>query len=166
MWRVSVLLLVARSVAAEPAKTCAPAGGVLFEIDQRATGKRTTATTQLFANGAWRARSFDTDGKLADAEQGCLAPDVLKAIATALRTAPWKTTHAQPTCTLSPRWSTFKWKARSVFTERDCSGDTLDEESAHALDLIEAYIPLVGLDDDLRPRSRHPSPLCRTPGCD
>ena len=166
MWRVLVVLLVARLVAAEPAKTCAPAGGVLFEIDQRATGKRTTATTQLFANGAWRAQSFDIDGKLADTEQGCLDPDVLKAITNALRTARWKTVHAQSTCTLSPRWSTFKWKKRTLFTERDCSGDTLDVDSAHALDLIEAYIPLVALDDDLRPRSRHPSPLCRAPGCD
>jgi len=165
MWRVLVLLLVARSVAADPMKTCAPAGAVLLEIDQRATGKRTTATTQLFANGAWRARSFDTDGKLADTEQGCLAADAMKAITSALRTAPWKTTHAQPTCTLSPRSSTFKSRKRTLFTERDCSGDTLDDESAHALDLIEAYIPLVALDDDLRPRSRHPS-LCRAPGCD
>lgn len=107
MWRLLVLIVVARTAAAEPPKTCAPAGGVVLEIDQRATGKRTTATTVLFANGAWHAKSFDTDGKLADTEHGCLGPDVLKAIGNALRDAPWRVTHAKPTCALSPRWSTF-----------------------------------------------------------
>jgi len=147
-----VLTLAASTAAAEPAKprTCSPAGGVLFEIDQRATGKRTTATTRLYANGAWRSQTFDTDGTRADTEQGCLAPDVMKAIADALRGAPWKVTHSQPTCTLSPRWSTFKWKTRTLFTERDCSGNSLDEQSTQALDLIEAYVPLPSLDDDMR----------------
>jgi hypothetical protein len=169
MWRVLAVVCVARAALAEPAKprTCAAAGGALVEIDQRATGKRTTATTILFANGAWRSQTFDTDHTLADTEQGCLAPDALKTIVNALRAAPWKVMRARPTCALSPRWSTFKWKAHT-FTERDCSGITLDTDSARALDLLEAYVPLPALDDASLPRGRHgvsclENPLA--PGC-
>lgn len=170
MWRILALALAVSTASAEPAKrACTPAGGVLLEIDQRATGKRTTAATVLFANGAWRSKTFDTDGKLADTEQGCLGPDVRDGIAAALHTATWKVTHVKPSCALSPRWSTFKTKTRAVFTERDCSGNTLDHDSAKALDLIEAYVPVPALDDDALPRPHHVTQTCLNdplaPGC-
>ena len=166
MWRALALLLAVSTAAAEPAaikpapRSCSPAGGVLFEIDQRATGKRTTATTLLYTNGAWRVRSFDTDGKLAHTEQGCLEPDHLSQIVQALRDASWKVVHTQPTCSLSPRWSSYRWKARTVFTERTCSGDKLDDASLKAVNLIGFYVLVPALDDDARPRHNHVSQEC------
>lgn len=171
-----MLLLAVSTAAAESAKprACSPGGGVLFEIDQRASGKRTTATTLLYANGAWRSRTFDTDGKLADTEQGCLDGKIVKQIVDALRTAHWTVAHTQPTCSLSPRWSIYRWKKRSVFTERACSGDALDDDSAKAVDLVEMHVVPPDLDDDdARPRHSHrghlsqeclDNPLAR--GCD
>ncbi len=161
MWRLLVVgSLLAAPAAAEP-RHCDPAGGVLFEIDQRAAGKRTTATTLLYGNGAWRSKTFDTDGKLADTEHGCLEHEHLERIVAALRGATWKVTHTAPTCALSPRWSTFTWKARRLFTERACSGDALDADSAKALDLIQQYVVPVDLDDASRPRGAgHVSQQC------
>ncbi|HSN30390.1 MAG TPA: hypothetical protein VLT45_29075, partial [Kofleriaceae bacterium] len=134
MWRMlAVGMLLATPSFAEPphaARRCDPAGRVLFEIDQRAAGKRTTATTLLYANGAWRSKAFDTDGKLASTEQGCLEPEQLERVIAALHGAPWKVTHAKPTCALSPRWSTFKWQTRT----------------------LEMYVVPAALDDATRPR--------------
>ncbi|MBV8760371.1 MAG: hypothetical protein JO257_23970 [Deltaproteobacteria bacterium] len=164
MWRaIGIWLLLARAAFAEPVaikarpRACWPAGGVLFEIDQRATGKRSTATTLLFANGAWRTATFDTDGKPAATGKGCLEKYQVARIVEALAAATWKVTHTPSTCTLSPRWSTYKWKTRVVFTDRACSGDALDTDSAKAIDLVDFYVVPPALDDDARPH-RHGLP--------
>ena len=162
MWRViGAVMLVAAAAVAEPAQSprrprqCDPAGGVLFEIDQRALGKRTTSTTLLYANGAWRTKTFDSDGKPAETDQGCLEDYQVKRVNEALRGAKWKVTHTKPSCALSPRWTTYKWKTRTIYTERTCSGDALDADSDQALGEIELYVVAPNLDDATLPRTRH-----------
>lgn len=61
----------ASAASAEP---CKPAGGLLFEIDQRAVprAKLATAVTRLYANGAWETQIFEAGGKVERTDRGCL----------------------------------------------------------------------------------------------
>src|SRR5262245_35986513 len=99
-----LLLALVRSVAADPTqkppRQCKPAGGLLFEIAQRANhkAKLTTATTRLYENGSWKTEVVDLDGKLMRTRSGCLDPSDVASIRAGLRSAGWKTTRTNETC--------------------------------------------------------------------
>ena len=161
---VILLLTLVRTTAAadpqKPARTCKPSGGVLFEVAQRAKRPAVvpTATTRLYANGAWRLAVIDVDGKFARTDSGCLEPSQVKSIRESLRAAPWKTTRSDQTCRADqPRFTTYTWKRRLLYTERTCNERVLDAESQRALDLVTYYLnPPVdhgGRIDCLRTRS-------------
>jgi len=142
-----VLVVLARSAAADrapkPTRECKPAGGVLFEVAQRVDGKAklTTATTRLFENGAWKTEIFDIDGKLARSRSGCLEVADVAGILAELSSAKWKTTRTNATCRADqPRLTLYKWKGRQLYKERTCNVEVLDQQSRHALDLIELHL--------------------------
>jgi hypothetical protein len=149
MWRVNAIVLVAllRTAAADPAEApkheCKAGGAVLFEVDQRADrkAKLTTATTQLFENGAWKTEVRDVDGRLARSDSGCLASADLESVRAQLRSATWKTTRTKEACrTDQPRSTLYKWKGRLLYTERTCNLEALDSTSRRALDIIEVQL--------------------------
>ena len=128
---------------AAPTGDCKPAGGVMFEIGRGVVrnAKLPTATTQLFENGAWRTEVIDVDGRLARQRSGCLEPTAVEVIRESLRAARWKLARSKATCRADqPRFTTYRWKRRLLFTDRTCNIDVLDEDSQHALDLVDSYL--------------------------
>ena len=172
----ALLLALVRTVAADPVRSpqpheCKPSGGLLFEVDQRATrkAKLTTATTRLYENGSWKTEVVDVDGTVARTLVGCLESTVVDTIRVSLRDATWKTTHRKVTCRPDDRrFTQYRWKGRLVYTERACNVDALDDDSQHVLDLIafDLHIP-DDLDSAAVPIGRHlnciDTPLA--PGC-
>ncbi len=140
-----VIVTLVRTAAAEPAtpaRTCKPSGGVLFEVAQHAKHRvLPTSTTRLYANGAWKLEVIDVDGKVARTDAGCLGPSQVKSIRESLRAAPWKTTRSDRTCRVDqPRFTTYRWKHRLLYTERTCNERVLDADSQRALDLVTYYV--------------------------
>lgn len=151
---------------AAPPRSCAPAGGLLFEIDQLATSKAklTTAKTRLYGNGAWKTEFFDVDGKLARTRAGCLEHSQLDSIKAGLRSAKFTTTASDATCRKDdPRFTVYKLKGKTLYTEHSCNVDVLDRDSRGALDLIEYYLSVPSDPDGAgspRPRGHHVTPEC------
>lgn len=150
VWVVAIGLGLGGPAAAEP---CKPSGSVIFEIDQRAVpnAKLTTATTKLYANGAWQSEVRDPDGRVARRDAGCLAAAKVEAIRDELRGASWKTSPSGLTCRSDqPRYTAYLRNAHQVFIERSCNLDVLDETSQHAIDLVELLVHV----PDLEPAKR------------
>lgn len=171
-----VLVLVAHGAVAAPARTCRPAGGVLFEVDQRArrTAKLVMATTRLYANGAWQTRVIDPDGKLVRTEAGCLELSQLADVRAQLTGAAWKTHRADVTCAADqPRFTVYRWKGRALYVERTCNVVVLDEGSRHVLELLALYLQVPDdLDDAKADWKRYDDGISRkcldnplAPGC-
>ena len=136
-WLVLVLAM-AHVAAAEP-RTCKPAGGVLFEIQQRAVkgARLVTATTRLYGSGGWRTEVIDVDGKVARSEAGCLETSELDEVRGELARAEWRTTKSDTHCRADqPRFTRYIWRGRLVYTERTCNAVVLDPVSRHALDEV------------------------------
>jgi hypothetical protein len=131
---------------------------LLLEVDQRADrkAKLTTATTRLYDNGSWTTQVIDPDGKLARTQAGCLETSQVDIVRTELRSAKWKRVRAEVACRSDePRWTVYIGKGRVLYTERTCNAEVLDENSQHALDLIELYLQVpVDLDGASIPRKR------------
>ena len=169
-----LLLALAGSVSAGPAhkpsrsSECKPAGGLLFEIAQRADhkAKLTTATTRLYENGSWKTQVLDVDGKLMRTHAGCLNASDVTSIRASLRSAKWRTTRTDTRCRADqPRFTLYKWKGRLLYTERTCNIDVLDDESQKALDLVEFYLRApTQLDGGAVPQECLSNPLAK--GCD
>jgi hypothetical protein len=120
-----------------PDAACRPAGGVLFEIDHRvdAGAKLPASTTKVFANGGWTREDTDSDGKAASARAGCLDKPALKQLETTLQGAPWKVTMARMRCmAISASYTVYQVRGKPVFTQRLCSGESLDDKSRAKLD--------------------------------
>ena len=165
-----VLVALAQTAAADPAskptRECKPSGGVMFEVAQRVDrkAKLPTATTQLYENGAWTTKVIDVDGKIARTRSGCLEQSEVDSIRESLRAAKWKATRSNATCRADqPRSTTYKWRGRLLYTERTCNIDVLDDDSQHALDLVEIQLRVpLGLDGGGAPDCMS-NPLAR--GC-
>jgi hypothetical protein len=130
---------------APPAKAdgCKAVGNVVFEIDHRAiTGaKAPTATIKLFGNGAWTKVETNADGQALAPSSGCLGKAEAKHIASELRSAPWKITTARVHCmAMSTTFIEFQVDGKLVFTQKLCSGQTLDDKSRGALDSAIAQV--------------------------
>jgi hypothetical protein len=167
-----VLVALVRTASADPApkvaRECKPTGGVLVEVAQRVQPKTKlpTATTRLYDSGAWKTVVIDVDGKLARTRSGCLEPSDVDSIREKLLAAKWKTTRSNATCRVDqPRFTTYKWKSRLLYTERTCNIDVLDEDSQRALDVVEFHLRVpLELDGGGLQRECLSNPLAK--GCD
>jgi hypothetical protein len=130
---------------AQPAHgdACKPGGSVVFEIDHRAIpgAKLATSTVKLFGNGAWSRVETSADGQAAAPVTGCLGKQEAKHLASELRSAPWKVTTAKVHCmAMSSTYTEFQVDGKLVFTQKLCSGQSLDDKSKAALDAAIAQV--------------------------
>jgi hypothetical protein len=119
------------------ADACPATGKVLFEIDHRVSpgAKLGTSTVKLFATGAWTRDEADADGNALPQTSGCVAKADVKRLADALHGAPWKVTTARIRCmAVSAQFTEYQLDGKPVFTQRLCSGQSLDKKSSAALD--------------------------------
>ncbi|TMQ11988.1 MAG: hypothetical protein E6J91_21725 [Deltaproteobacteria bacterium] len=101
----------------------------------RAGAKLPTSTVKIFASGAWTRDETDADGNALPQTSGCLAKPELKQVAGSLHSAPWKVTTARIKCmAVSPQFTEYHIDGKLVFTQRLCSGQSLDARSQAALD--------------------------------
>ncbi|HEX2686951.1 MAG TPA: hypothetical protein VHN14_10055 [Kofleriaceae bacterium] len=116
---------------------CRPGGGVLFEIDHRVDpgAKLATSATKVFTSGAWTHDATDGDGKAAAQRAGCITKPDLKQLEAALHGAPWKVNVSRVHCmAVTAQFTVFQVDGKPVFTQRLCSGTSLDDKSQAALD--------------------------------
>jgi hypothetical protein len=128
---------------AQPTTACAPSGTVLFEIDHRVDpgAKLATSSTKVFGNGAWTHDETDADGKALAPTAGCLAKNDVATLETTLKGAPWKVTTARIHCmAMSATFTVYQVHGKPVFTQRLCSGESLDEKSRAKLDAAIALV--------------------------
>ena len=153
----ALLLLTALALACAPSATAAPdkpaapapapperraaacraSGKVTFEIDHRVDPgtKLPTSTIKVFASGAWTRDETDADGKALAQRTGCLAKPDAKQLEATLAGAPWKITKAQFHCmAVSAQFTVYQVDGKTVFTDKLCSGESLDDKSRAKLD--------------------------------
>jgi hypothetical protein len=123
--------------------SCKPGGKVVFEIDHRIEpgAKVGTSTSKLYASGAWTHDETDGDGKAQPQTTGCLGKAAADDVGAALKAAPWKITMARIRCmAMSPQYVEFLVAGKRVYTQKLCSGQTLDDKSRAALDKAIAQL--------------------------
>lgn len=123
--------------------SCRPTGKVVFEIDHRVDpgAKLPTSTIKVFANGAWTHDETDADGKAAAQRTGCVARPDLKQLDATLHGAPWRVTVARMHCmAVTAAFTVFLVDGKPVFTQRLCSGESLDDKSRAKLDAAIAQV--------------------------
>jgi hypothetical protein len=128
---------------ASPAAACRPAGAVLFEIDHRVDpgAHLATSSTKVFGNGAWTHEETDADGKAAPQRAGCFDKPELKQLETTLAGATWKVTTNRIRCmAMSPAYTVYLVRGKQVFTQKLCSGASLDANSRAKLDAAIAQV--------------------------
>jgi hypothetical protein len=119
------------------ADACQPTGKLLFEVDHKVMpgAKMGTSTLKLFANGAWTRDETDADGNALAQTSGCLPRPDVKQLADSLHGAPWKVTTARIRCmAVSTTYTEYHVDGKPVFTQRLCSGQSLDAKSSAALE--------------------------------
>ena len=122
---------------ARRADACRTTGKVTFEIGHRVDpgAKLPTSSTKVFAGGGWTHDETDADGKAAAQRTGCLAKPDAKQLETTLAGAPWKITKAQFHCmAVSAQFTVYQVDGKTVFTDRLCSAESLDDKSRAKLD--------------------------------
>jgi hypothetical protein len=116
---------------------CKPTGAVVFQIDHKVDpgAKLATSVVKLYATGAWTRDETDPEGKPQPRASTCVARPDVKQVADALHAAPWKVTTARIHCmAMSPAYTEYRVDGKLVFTQKLCSGQTLDDKSRAALD--------------------------------
>lgn len=142
-----------------PPKGCTARGTPIFEIDHDhdPAAKLTSSTFKIYASGAWQFEPKDADGKAGLPMRGCFAGADLTAIKDDLK-VDWKTTTAQVHCmAVSPSFTTYKASGKVVFTQKLCSGVTLDEASEKSRADLEARANAVTA-------AAPPAPTCEATG--
>jgi hypothetical protein len=128
---------------APKADACPATGKVLFEVDHRVSpgAKLGTSTVKLFTTGAWTRDETDADGNALPQTSGCLTKPEVKQIASSLHSAPWKVTTARIRCmAVSPQFTEYHLDGKLVFTQRLCSGQSLDAKSSAALEAAAKHV--------------------------
>jgi hypothetical protein len=128
---------------AQRADTCRASGKVMFEIDHRVSpgAKLPTSAVKVFASGAWLREDNDADGKPLPPHTGCLTRPDVKQLETTLAGAPWKITKAQFHCmAMTAQFTVYQVDGKAVFTDRLCSGESLDDKSRAKLDAAIALV--------------------------
>jgi hypothetical protein len=130
--------------AAPPAAdACKATGAVVFQIDHKVEpgAKLATSAVKLYASGAWTHDETDAEGKAQAQATGCLARPDVKQVADALHAAPWKITTARIHCmAMSSSYTEYRVDGKPVFTQKLCSGQSLDAKSQAALDKAIALV--------------------------
>lgn len=132
----------APSTPAAPA-ACKPTGAAVFQIDHKVEpgAKLKTSAVKLYPGGAWTHDEVDAEGKAQPQTAGCLAQPDVKQVIDALRAAPWKITTARIRCmAMSPQYTEYRVDGKLVFTQKLCSGQSLDDKSRVALDKAIALV--------------------------
>ncbi|MBV8762761.1 MAG: hypothetical protein JO257_36085 [Deltaproteobacteria bacterium] len=123
-----------------PPKGCVARGTPMFEIahDHEAGAKLGTSSFRIYASGAWQFDSKNADGHDDEPMRGCFAGADLDAIRADVK-VDWKTSTAQVHCmAVSPAFTVYKVNGKIVFTQKLCSGVSLDEASEKARADLEA----------------------------
>ena len=122
---------------------CEATGRVVFEIDHRVEpgAKLATSTIRVHASGAWTRDESDADGRALAQRSGCFARADLKQLESTLHGAPWKITKAQIHCmAVSSTFTVYLVDGKTVFTQKLCSGESLDDKSRAKLDAATAQV--------------------------
>ena len=122
---------------------CKPTGTAVFQIDHKVEpgAKLATSAVKLYATGAWTHAETDAEGKAQPEASGCLARPDVKQVVDALHAAPWKITTARIRCmAMSPQFTEYRVDGKLVFTQKLCSGQSLDDKSRAALDKAIALV--------------------------
>lgn len=122
---------------------CKPDGDVLLEVAQRTMPHvhGSTAKTKVWANGAWMTEVHDGGHNVARTRAGCLDDAKLGRIRARMDSASWKTVRSKRACRSDqPRFTTYTWKGRLVYTERTCNTQVLDADSRKALDAVSVVL--------------------------
>jgi hypothetical protein len=116
-------------------EACRAKGDVLLEIDRKSEGAWPTYSIQLFDNGAVIRRDFNKDGKLTSTRgPSCLSSTTLAGIKKELAAAKFTIAYNDMTCeAISATWDEYQVRGKTVFAERMCGHESLDEASAKAL---------------------------------
>lgn len=125
---------------------CRPTGKVLFEIAHKVIpgAQGETSTIKMFVNGAWTREGSDASGKSEAQTSGCLDKAYTKQLASSLHGVPWQVTTARIHCmAISPTFTEYRVDGKLVFTEKLCSGQSLDDKSRAALDDAVAHVEAV-----------------------
>jgi hypothetical protein len=95
----------------------------------------------VFNNGAWTHDGTDDDGKAIAPTAGCLAKNDVSHLQTTLKGATWKVTTGRFHCmAVSTTFTAYEVNGKPVFTDRTCSGETLDAKSRAKLDAAVALV--------------------------
>ena len=122
---------------------CKPTGAAVFQIDHKVEpgAKLATSAVKLYTTGAWTHDETDAEGKAQPQALGCLARPDVKQVVDALHAAPWKITTARIRCmAMSPQYTEYRVDGKLVFTQKLCSGQSLDDKSRAALDKAIALV--------------------------
>lgn len=120
-----------------PAASCKPTGEVVFEIADLVDQQPTAKVKQLYATGAWTATNTDEAGKSSDGGSGCLPKDKLDNVRANLKAMTWTVRHNRIHCmAVSPNHTVYKVGGKTMWTQRVCSADTLDDKNQKLLDEI------------------------------
>jgi hypothetical protein len=118
-----------------------PSGTVLVAVDRIKQGSQGTPdqkqTATIFNNGAWSMT--DTVGGAAEA--GCVSDADRIRLRDELANAPWQIKHAKFRCMMVSLVHTeYSVHGKLVWTEKVCSGETLDKASAAAIADVDAVM--------------------------
>jgi hypothetical protein len=145
---LALLLLASTAVAdpvgGEPMKKvmCRSEGPTAVEVKIVQLGSEPAGhVTKLFEGNGWTIADIDKSGKADKEEHGCLGPSDLRELQAKLDKAKWKITTARNHCMVMATTSTeYTVRGKVVWTERMCSGQTLDKDSAAAIDAVKAAV--------------------------
>jgi hypothetical protein len=132
---------VAGAVAPTTTRTsCVRDGKPLVEIEDR--GGTVERTWAVYATGAWQltTQPGSPAGGQATTEDKCLGKDVIAKIEADIDAASWTISHPIHCMAMSTESRVVKINGKTVFTERMCNPDKLDDTSARSLADIKSLI--------------------------
>jgi hypothetical protein len=141
------LLVVASTATAGPVAPvkkigCRVDGATVVEVKLVKLGSEPAGhVTKIFSGEGWRIEDIDKAGKASDEKHGCVDEAELRGLEAKLDKAKWKITTARNHCMAMATTSTdYTVKGKVVWSERMCSGQTLDKDSAAAIDAVKAAV--------------------------
>ena len=141
------VLLVAATASADPAEPmkkvmCRSEGPTVVEVKLvKLDAGDAGHLTKIFEGNGWSAADVDKAGKAEKEEHGCLGPSEVRELQGKLDRAKWKITTARNHCMAMATTSTeYSVKGKVVWTEKMCSGQTLDKDSQAAIDAVKAVV--------------------------
>lgn len=143
---LAMLVLSTATAAADPVPAkklgCSSTGAPVVEVKLVQLGSEPAGhVTKIYRGDGWRAQDIDKAGKVSDDKQGCADAADVRDLEAKLAKAKWKITTARNHCMAMATTSTeYRVKGKVVWTERMCSGQTLDQDSAAAIDAVKAIV--------------------------